>query len=121
EGALTTAQDYITAQRGRAWISRAINELMESIDLIVLPTTPHPATPFPDTAQSSSERPGLSIWDATNFTRFFNISRQPAITLPCGFTKRGMPIGLQIAGRWLDDATVLAAALAYERMHQWSR
>jgi aspartyl-tRNA(Asn)/glutamyl-tRNA(Gln) amidotransferase subunit A len=45
----------------------------------------------------------------------------PAISLPCGFDRRGLPIGLQIAGRPFDEATVLRAADAYERAHEWSQ
>jgi aspartyl-tRNA(Asn)/glutamyl-tRNA(Gln) amidotransferase subunit A len=113
QGALLSAADYIAAQRGRVWLARAMREVMAAVDLLVMPTTPHPARPF----GAASD---VSIWDATNFTRIFNVSRQPAITIPCGFTERGLPIGLQLAGRLFDDATVLSVAAAYEREHEWS-
>jgi aspartyl-tRNA(Asn)/glutamyl-tRNA(Gln) amidotransferase subunit A len=53
------------------------------------------------------------------FTYQFNMTGQPAATVPAGFTKDGLPIGLQIVGRHLDDATVLRAAAAYEAAAPW--
>jgi aspartyl-tRNA(Asn)/glutamyl-tRNA(Gln) amidotransferase subunit A len=53
------------------------------------------------------------------FTYQFNMTGQPAATVPVGFTKDGLPIGLQIVGRHLDDATVLRAAAAYEAAAPW--
>jgi len=53
------------------------------------------------------------------FTYQFNMTGQPAVTVPAGFTKDGLPIGLQIVGRQLDDATVLRAAAAYEAAAPW--
>ena len=50
----------------------------------------------------------------TPFTIPFNLAQQPAASIPCGFTRAGLPVGLQIAGRMFDDAGVLAAARAYE-------
>lgn len=50
----------------------------------------------------------------------FNLTGLPAITLPCGFDDRGLPVGLQIAGRPFDEAGVLAVAAHYERSHAWA-
>jgi aspartyl-tRNA(Asn)/glutamyl-tRNA(Gln) amidotransferase subunit A len=111
-GSILTAEEYVTAQRGRAMLRSALDEVMTSCDLLVLPTMPREAG-TPD------EESSVSIWDRTNYMRMFNISGQPAISLPCGFTDDGMPIGLQIAGRRSEDATVLAAANAYELAHSW--
>jgi len=57
----------------------------------------------------------------TQYTRPFNLNGFPAITLPCGFSEDGLPIGLQIAGRPFDEATVLRAAHAYEQSTEWHR
>jgi Asp-tRNA(Asn)/Glu-tRNA(Gln) amidotransferase A subunit family amidase len=54
------------------------------------------------------------------FTYPFNLTGHPAATVPCGFTKDGLPIGLQIVGRRLGDATVLRAAAAYEAAAPWA-
>ena len=54
--------------------------------------------------------------DWTPFSYPFNLTRQPAATIPCGTTKGGLPVGLQLVGRLYDDATVLRAARAYESL-----
>jgi aspartyl-tRNA(Asn)/glutamyl-tRNA(Gln) amidotransferase subunit A len=56
----------------------------------------------------------------TPFTFPFNLTGQPAATVPCGFSSDGLPIGLQIVGRRLDDATVLRAAAAFEAARPWA-
>ncbi|MXY60474.1 MAG: amidase, partial [Chloroflexi bacterium] len=56
-----------------------------------------------------------------NFLAPFNLTGTPAVSVPCGFTSSGLPVGLQIAGRWFDEATVLRAANAYERAAPWSQ
>ena len=55
------------------------------------------------------------------FTSIFNMTGQPAATVPCGFTKAGLPIGLQIIGRRYDDVTVLRASAAFEAAHPWAQ
>jgi aspartyl-tRNA(Asn)/glutamyl-tRNA(Gln) amidotransferase subunit A len=111
-GALLSAADYITAQRGRARIKRAFAELMARVDLLALPTFPYPAVTF-------AEDLSLPAWARTSMTRTFNLTGQPAISVPCGFSSAGLPIGLQLAGRVFEDATVLRAARAYERATDW--
>ena len=54
-----------------------------------------------------------------NYSRPFNLTGQPAVSLPCGFSTGGLPIGLQIAGRPFDEATVLRVAYAYEQATDW--
>ena len=58
---------------------------------------------------------------ASAFTYIFNMTGQPAATVPCGFTKAGLPIGLQIVGRRFDDVTVLRASAAFEAAHPWAQ
>ena len=57
----------------------------------------------------------------TQYTRSFNITGSPAISIPCGFSDAGMPIALQLAGRPFDELTVLRAAHAYEQATEWHR
>ena len=111
-GALVSSADYITAQRGRAMITREFLALMERFDLLALPTSVSTAKTFD---QEEAVRSGTR----TNLTRPFNITGQPAISVPCGFSADGMPIGLQLAGRPFDEATVLRAAHAYEQATTW--
>jgi len=55
------------------------------------------------------------------FTYPFNITGQPAATVPCGFDTNGLPVGLQIVGRWRDEVTVLQASVAFEELCPWSQ
>jgi aspartyl-tRNA(Asn)/glutamyl-tRNA(Gln) amidotransferase subunit A len=57
----------------------------------------------------------------THYTRPYNITGFPAISIPCGFSAEGMPIGLQLAGRPFDELTVLRAAHAYQQATDWHR
>ena len=61
----------------------------------------------------------VSPYDWTPFTWPFNVTGQPAASVPCGFTRDGLPIGLQIVGRRHADVTVLRASAAFERARPW--
>jgi aspartyl-tRNA(Asn)/glutamyl-tRNA(Gln) amidotransferase subunit A len=112
DGALLSAADYLTLQRGRALIKRRIAELMQEIDILALPTSTHPAETF-------AEEEATPSFKRTSFTRPFNITGQPAISVPCGFSSLNLPIGLQLVGRPFEDALVLRAAHAYEQSQDW--
>jgi aspartyl-tRNA(Asn)/glutamyl-tRNA(Gln) amidotransferase subunit A len=105
------------AQRNALWDT--IRPFFERFDLLLTPTMPLPAFPvgrdFPDTV--AGQRRTHLAW--TPFTYPFNLTGQPAISLPCGWTSGGLPVGLQIIGRRLDDRTVLRAAAAFEAMAPW--
>ena len=58
--------------------------------------------------------------DRMPFTYPFNLTGQPAASVPCGFTSDGLPVGLQIVGRWRDEATVLRAAACFEAAQPWT-
>lgn len=112
QGALFTAAEYLQAQRGRALMREAMDRLMTSVDILVLPTSPNPAWDFVTNETSPH-------WLRRSLTRIFNVTGQPAISVPCGFSSGGLPIGLQIAGQYLEDGTVLGAAHAYEQASGW--
>ena len=57
----------------------------------------------------------------TRYTRVFNLTGFPAVSIPCGFSSDALPIGLQLVGRAWDEATVLRAAYAYEAVTPWTR
>jgi len=59
-------------------------------------------------------------WRFFPFTFPFNVTENPAASVPCGFSKDGLPIGLQIVGRWGDEETVLAASAAFEEARPWA-
>ena len=82
--------------------------------MIVTPATPTPAFKLGE----KSENP-LQMYLSDIFTISVNLAGLPAIALPCGFSKAGLPIGLQLIGRAFEEETVLRAAHAYEQSTQW--
>ncbi len=112
--ALIPAVQHVQAQRARRAIVAAWREVFQEIDLLALPTTPIVA---PRVEESELEAT-LTLIRNTNP---FNLTGQPAISLPCGFTGEGLPVGLQLVGRWWEEGTVLRAAHAYQQATQWHR
>jgi aspartyl-tRNA(Asn)/glutamyl-tRNA(Gln) amidotransferase subunit A len=92
---------------------------MESYDVLLTPTLPVTAFPAGQDFPGSIEGVPSTYLGWTKFTYPFNITGQPAATVPCGFTDDGLPVGLQIVGRWRDDPTVLAASAAFEFARPW--
>ncbi len=111
-GAFYSAVDYLQAQRVRRRVSAAIRAAMAPFDAVLSPTCPVPATPIDDSP------PGHGALRHRN-TIPFNLTGLPAISLPCGSTEAGLPIGLQIAGPAFDEAGILAIARAYEVAGDW--
>jgi aspartyl-tRNA(Asn)/glutamyl-tRNA(Gln) amidotransferase subunit A len=71
----------------------------------------------PDTIDGKSTP---SMFDRLNFTFPFNLTGHPAASVPCGFTREGLPVALQIVGRWHADTLVLQAAAAFEQAQPWA-
>ena len=112
-GALWSAADYVQATRARGMFRRRMAEVMTSVDIIATPTSPVPAEQFDDPTSVPYSRP--------SYTRIFNITGQPSLSVPCGFTPGGLPIGLMLSGRPFDDLGVLQLGYAYEQVHHWYR
>jgi aspartyl-tRNA(Asn)/glutamyl-tRNA(Gln) amidotransferase subunit A len=102
--------DYLSAMKARAEFAGSVHALFEEIDLLLLPTLP--IEPFaadreaPEGFTSASEVLAWTGW--TPFTYPFNLSGNPAASLPCGLTVKGLPVGLQVVGRRHADALVMA-------------
>jgi aspartyl-tRNA(Asn)/glutamyl-tRNA(Gln) amidotransferase subunit A len=111
--------DYARAQRVRQQSTREFELLFEAHDLIALPTCPITATPFGQVNVTLGNEVVPVAAALIRFTRVFNLLGLPAITVPCGFSSEGLPIGLQLVGRLLEEAAVLRAAHAYERATAW--
>src|SRR6185436_12706086 len=107
---------YIKAQQVRTLIRRDYDRAFEVADVIALPTSPTAAFPLGERTADP-----LSMYLADVFTVGANLAGLPAVTVPCGLTRDGLPIGLQLTARAMDDATALAAGDAYERATSWSR
>jgi aspartyl-tRNA(Asn)/glutamyl-tRNA(Gln) amidotransferase subunit A len=111
-GALFFASEYVNAQRARMLLKQELAEALKGVDVLISPTSPKTAPTF-EGAYGEAMRRGLS------FTGLYNLTGLPAMSIPCGFDDEGLPIGLQIAGRPFDEATVLKVAHAYERSAGW--
>jgi aspartyl-tRNA(Asn)/glutamyl-tRNA(Gln) amidotransferase subunit A len=119
-GANASAADYIRQRRELEQARRAIGEVFAHTDLLVTPTMPMPAPPIADLRANPDALRPAELRLLRN-TRPFNVWGLPAISLPCGFTKNGLPIGLQIAGpHWREDL-VLRLAHAYEQATAWHK
>lgn len=118
-GLVVTAVDYLRGQRLRRWIAEELAEVLRSVDLLACPTTPQVATPIAGGIAALGD-PGAVIADGPfNLLRLFALVGLPAISVPCGFSADGLPIGLSLAGSAYADATVLQAAYAYESATDW--
>jgi aspartyl-tRNA(Asn)/glutamyl-tRNA(Gln) amidotransferase subunit A len=118
-GAITPAVSYIQAQRVRRRITDDMLAAMEGIDLIVMPTAPSAATPSDDDISSSEEADPALLATIMNFTGPFDLTGFPAVSIPCGFTDGGLPVGLQLVAHPYEEARLLAAAHAYESATAW--
>jgi aspartyl-tRNA(Asn)/glutamyl-tRNA(Gln) amidotransferase subunit A len=118
-GLFVSAVDYVQAQRARRLFYQQSCDLFKKVDILAGPTVPVTACPI-GTEDVRIGNTLLGVIPAlTQFTRPFNLNGFPAITVPCGFSRSGLPIGFQLAGKPFDEATVLRAAFAYERATDW--
>ena len=112
-GAAYTSGEYILARRTQSILRRKFEDFFDDFDLLLTATTPIAAPPLegPDAVEQAGR--------LTRFTSPFNLTGLPAISLPCGYTGDGLPIGLQIVTRPLGEAALLRAANAYEGATEW--
>jgi aspartyl-tRNA(Asn)/glutamyl-tRNA(Gln) amidotransferase subunit A len=101
---------YVKAQRVRTLIARDLDAALDAADVLALPTSP-------TTAFSLGERTAdpLSMYLSDVFTVGASLAGLPAMSVPCGFSRAGLPVGLQVVGRRGDEATMLRVADAVER------
>lgn len=110
---------------GRAMIARTtfynqVQKFFGGWDLLLTPQMPVGAWPVDRTPAEIGGRPTPGMFDRLPFTFPFNLTGQPAASVPCGFTPEGLPVGLQIVGRWHADTLVLQAAAAFEQAAPWA-
>jgi len=104
---------YGKAQKVRTLVRRDFDNAFERVDVIVAPTTPSAAFTLGERADP------LSMYLNDVFTIPVNLAGLPGLSVPAGFTKAGLPIGLQVIGRAFDEATLLRTARAYEGATAW--
>ncbi|TCK37225.1 aspartyl-tRNA(Asn)/glutamyl-tRNA(Gln) amidotransferase subunit A [Paraburkholderia sp. BL8N3] len=114
-----TAEDFTNAMLTRKAVVNKMWRFMNNYDLLLTPTLTVP--PFPIHCQGPEKTDGRMVAPTQwlSFTYPINLTGQPAASVPAGFTKDGLPIGLQIVGRHLDDALVLRASAAFEQARPW--
>jgi len=115
DGAKTTSTEYILARRTQAEVRKRCELFFDVYDFLIIPTTPiaAPTIEGHDAVQQAGR--------LTRFTAPFNLTGLPALSLPCGFTSEGLPIGLQIIARAWGDAKALNAGYAYEQATEWHK
>ena len=105
---------YKRAQQVRTLIVRDFEAAFREVDVIATPTSPTPAFRLGEKADDP-----LTMYLSDIFTISVNLAGVPAMSLPCGFDREGLPIGLQLIGRAFEEGTLLSAAQAYESAHDW--
>jgi aspartyl-tRNA(Asn)/glutamyl-tRNA(Gln) amidotransferase subunit A len=117
EGRRMTALDYLDATQVRMDLGVRMGQFHQTYDLLVTPTLPRPAFEAGVEVPAGS---GMRLWtEWTPFTYPFNLTQQPAASVPCGRTGSGLPIGLQVVGPRHADALVLRACRAFEAATSW--
>lgn len=120
-GLTLTASDIGRAERLRTELWARVRDFFGRYDLIVTPTAAVP--PFPVETIYPKEingKPMTHYIEWAMLTYCFTAVGLPAISIPCGFTQAGLPVGLQIVGRWRDEARGLRAAAAFEQARPWA-
>ena len=112
-GRKLTAVDYLDAFLARGALAHAMATFHETYDLLITPQMPTGAIPVGADVPPGAKFKHWVEWSP--FTYPFNVTQQPAASVPCGFTRDGLPIGLQIVGPMRADLAVLQAARAFEQ------
>ena len=118
-GLAVSSTDYIRAQQARKTLIHQTRASLREVDLLAFPTC---AIAAPRQGEEEVDVGGtkMTVLSAlTRLTRFANLTGYPSVSVPCGFTDDGLPIGLQLVGRPFEEETVLRAAYQYERATEW--
>jgi len=112
---------YHRAQRFRKIFTRELEKTFKQVDAIITPTTPISAYKIGEEKMIIGEEKVQTRELTSRLTRPFNLSGHPAISVPCGFSSSGLPIGLQIISKHFDELTALRVAHAYEINTSWHK
>jgi aspartyl-tRNA(Asn)/glutamyl-tRNA(Gln) amidotransferase subunit A len=118
-GAKVAANRYLAGMDVRKRLLAEFDEAFRTVDAIVAPTLPVPAPPIgAETVRVDGEEIGARA-AIVGHCRPANFTGLPAISVPCGFTRAGLPVGLQLIGRAFDEAKLLRIAHSYEQINDW--
>jgi aspartyl-tRNA(Asn)/glutamyl-tRNA(Gln) amidotransferase subunit A len=119
-GANVSAHRFLAGLDVRKRLLAEFDAVFQEVDAIVAPTLPVAAPLIgAETMQLNGELVGVRP-AVVGHARPANFAGLPAISVPCGFTAAGLPVGLQLIGRAFDEVTLLRIAYSYEREHQWN-
>jgi aspartyl-tRNA(Asn)/glutamyl-tRNA(Gln) amidotransferase subunit A len=118
-GECLLASHYLKAQRARRLLCDTFEAVLREVDLIATPATPVAALPIDSIRHGGSDAFAAAARTLTQMTGPFNLTGLPAISIPCGFTQDGLPIGIQLAARPFAEAALLNTAHAYEEATPW--
>jgi len=113
-GAFMTAGDYVGAQRRRLELIAAVEDALRDVDVLLCASSMDPASRLDDAEETARTYPRQARAP-------FNVTGHPALAMMAGLSDSGLPLSLQLVGRYFDDATVLRVAAAYERATDWHR
>jgi len=119
-GAEVSTSAYIAARRELEKARRATPKIFEGVDILVTPTAPVPPGKISELLGEPDKLRARELLMLRN-TRPFNVLGLPTISIPCGFTKGGLPIGMQLTGPMGGEAAVLSLAHAYEQATEWHK
>ncbi len=119
-GTVMPAQALQTALKLRQMLRQQVLAALEGVDVLVMPTSSIPAPLIPERAGIGSKQEVLDGYKGRrSYTSPFNLANTPALSINCGFTSEGLPVGLQIAGRPFDETRLFRVAYAYEQATDW--
>jgi len=107
---------YLKAQKVRTLIKRDFEEVFRTCDAVITPTSPTPAFRMGERLADP-----LTMYLSDIYTISVNLAGIPAVSVPCGFTEEGLPVGLQIMGKAFDEATILSLGHAYQGVTNWHK
>ena len=107
---------YLRAQKTRTLIRQDFDQAFEQVDAILTPTSPTPAFRFGE----KSDNP-ISMYLSDIYTISTNLAGLPGISVPCGFSQSGLPIGMQLIGQALNESKLLSIAHVYDQEHNYGR
>ncbi len=119
-GRAITGVEAVQLSLQRTAFQQQAQRFFQQVDLLLTPQMPTTAWPVDQPPATIEGKPTPSMFDRLAFTFPFNMTGQPAASVPCGFTSTGLPVALQIVGRWHADTTVLQAAAAFEQAQPWA-
>jgi aspartyl-tRNA(Asn)/glutamyl-tRNA(Gln) amidotransferase subunit A len=111
-GAFMAAGDYVGAQRRRLQVIAAVEDALRDVDVLLCASSMDPASRIEDAVETQRTYPRHARTP-------FNVTGHPAVAMMAGLTRDGLPLSVQFAGRYFEEATVLRVAAAYERATQW--